>query len=945
MHFPVTAVIVDEQEGVAGISFAPCSFGDAEAVEKQCTVGAGFQHCTPYVGTVGAEQVIFVSFLHACRDGCGARFVLVSLYRCFAVQEGCCTADFACFSDTEEAEVFVAAHRAEGEDVPRDRREYCGQQDFEPQGFRHEKDADENGDEHQRDGRRLALQRDGPFFAVVAYVGAEIRVAHEPSVEPVRPFAVEPCGEQQERGGGKQRQKDAQHTEFVEKEGGPVRYGTNWQDEIFQTAISQDYNVTVSGGDKKGNYMYSGGYTDQQGVIVNSYYRRYTARANNSRKINDFLELGTNISFATSDNRLARTNSETYGVIPAAISFNPTRPVFDPNKDSGFSEDFSTGLANPYLTVHTEKNIQETLNVFISSFGELKFTDWLKFRQNFGYGYSYYERNTYNNRWTGAGIAPTNGYATKSDDAYESISTESLLTFNKKFGVHGINAVLGMTYENSMWHSKWMAASNFPNDMTEDNVIEAGTKDRRMESSRGKSQLMSYLFRANYNLLDRYLFTFSMRRDGSSKLSELNRWNNFYSGAVAWRLSDESFVKQLNFFDDLKLRVSAGQTGGQGVSAYATRSRFVVSNYGMGGSLQSGMAESRWGGPAAALLKWETTNQFDIGLDIAFLNNRVNLTVDAYYKKTKDLLLDKLIPMSSGFSRIQANYGNVTNKGLEISGHFIPVKARNFLWSIDANISFNRNKVGGLDADQYSDVAWGIENMFLVRNGEPIGTLYGYVEDGFYDNEAEVRADPLYRNETDSKVKSMVGEVKYKNLDDDPVIDNRDRQIIGNTNPDYQYGITNTLEWKNWTFSFFLQGTQGNDVLNVNLKKFDMASVDNMPYFIYNNRWTAENRANAKWPRANRTSTRSMKASDRYIEDGSYLRCKNVSLSYRFRHPMKFVESINLVASVSNLFTISGYSWMDPDVNSFGSDPKRRGVDMASYPSARTFNFGVQIGF
>lgn len=193
---------------------------------------------------------------------------------------------------------------------------------------------------------------------------------------------------------------------------GKMFYGTNWQDQIFQTAISQDYNVTVSGGDKKGSYMYSGGYTDQQGVIVNSYYRRYTARANNNRKINDFLELGTNISFATADNRFARTNSETYGVIPAAISFNPTRPVFDPDKDSGFSEDFSTGLANPYLTVHTEKNIQETLNVFISSFGELKFTDWLRYRQKFGYGYSYYERNTYNNRWTGSGISPTNGYAT-----------------------------------------------------------------------------------------------------------------------------------------------------------------------------------------------------------------------------------------------------------------------------------------------------------------------------------------------------------------------------------------------------------------------------------------------------------------------------------------------------------------------------------------------------
>lgn len=346
---------------------------------------------------------------------------------------------------------------------------------------------------------------------------------------------------------------------------GKMFYGTNWQDQIFQTAISQDYNVTVSGGDKKGSYMYSGGYTDQQGVIVNSYYRRYTARANNNRKINDFLELGTNISFATADNRFARTNSETYGVIPAAISFNPTRPVFDPDKDSGFSEDFSTGLANPYLTVHTEKNIQETLNVFISSFGELKFTDWLRYRQKFGYGYSYYERNTYNNRWTGSGISPTNGYATKSDDAYESITTESLLTFDKKIGIHAVNAMFGMTYEKYMWHSKWMAASNFPNDMNEDNVIQAGIKDRRIESSRGKSQLMSYLFRANYNLLDRYLFTFSMRRDGSSKLSESHRWDNFYSGAIAWRLSDEAFLKRLNFFDNLKLRVSAGQTGGQGV--------------------------------------------------------------------------------------------------------------------------------------------------------------------------------------------------------------------------------------------------------------------------------------------------------------------------------------------------------------------------------------------
>lgn len=721
-------------------------------------------------------------------------------------------------------------------------------------------------------------------------------------------------------------------------------YGTNWQNEIFHTAFSQDHNLTVSGGDNKGSYMYSGGYLDQQGVIINSYYKRYTARANNTRKINDFIEIGSNLSFTTSDNRFARTNSENYGVIESAISFNPTRPVFDPSKDSGFSEDFASGLANPYLTVHTEKNLLESTSVFASSFGEIKFTDWLKFRQNLGYGYSYDERSQYYNRYTGSGQSPTNGYAVKSDGTYESLTTESTLSFDKKFGVHAFNAVIGSTYEKVMWKGKSMSAKKFPSDDTEDNDMNAAIGDKEISSYRGQSQLMSYLFRLNYNLKDRYLFTLSVRRDGSSRLA-LNRWNNFYSGAIGWRLSDEPLIKSLNFFDNLKLRLSAGQTGNQGVSAYATRSKFVASNYTHDGSLNSGMAEDRWGGPAAPDLKWETTNQYDLGLDAAFFNNRVNLVFDAYYKKTTDLLQYKLIPMSSGFSEIACNYGNVSNKGLELSGHFIPVKTRNFMWTLDANISFNRNEITGLNADQFSDVVWGMESMFLRRNGYAIGKLYGYVEDGFYDNEAEVRADLYYADATPSKVKSMVGQIKYKNMDDDPVIDERDKTIIGDTNPDYQYGLTSTFTYKAWTFSFFLQGTQGNDILNANLLSFDLVGSNNMPKFVWDNRWTSENRNSAKWPRPDGTYTRSMKASDRYVEDGSYLRCKNISLSYRWMHPIKYVESLNLVASASNLFTVSGYDWYDPDVNSFGSDASRRGVDLSSYPSARTFNLGIQLSF
>lgn len=235
--------------------------------------------------------------------------------------------------------------------------------------------------------------------------------------------------------------------------------------------------------------------------------------------------------------------------------------------------------------------------------------------------------------------------------------------------------------------------------------------------------------------------------------------------------------------------------------------------------------------------------------------------------------------------------------------------------------------------------------MFLRRNGEPIGLIYGYQEDGFYDNEAEVRADPLFHGESDSRIRSMIGQVRYKDINDDGVIDDRDKAIIGNTNPKVLFGITNSFRYKNMSFSFFLQGTQGNDILNVNLKSYDVAGTVNMPTFIYDKRWTPTNRANAESPRPDGTYTRSLKASDRLVEDGSYLRLKNVNIGYNFQKPFQWVESINLSASVNNLFTITNYRWYDPDVNTFGSDISRRGVDMASYPTARTFSFNLMFEF
>lgn len=722
--------------------------------------------------------------------------------------------------------------------------------------------------------------------------------------------------------------------------------GTDWQDQIFHTALTQDYNLSISGGDDKGTYMFSIGSLDQQGVIRNSYYKRYNIRSNIDRKINDWFSFGNYLTASKSDNRMARTNSETYGIIPSALAFTPTRTVFDPDQPSGVSEDFSNGLSNPYLYVRTAKNILNSINLYNSSFAKVKLADFLTFKQDLGYAYSYNQRDIYYNRYISGGIAPTNGYGMQSDNYYQSVLLQSTLNFNKQLSdIHRIDGVAGFTYENVTWGGKTMSGSNFPNDITENNDMGSALLQNINSSSKGKSSLMSFLGRVNYSLLNRYLVTANFRRDGSSRLSKQGRWANFYSFAVAWKLADEEFIRNLNLFDELKLRAGYGETGNQGVSAYATRSRMTAQNYPYNGSLQSGYAEDRWGGPAAPNLKWETTRQINVGLDMGFLHNRINFVVDYYYKKTSDLLQYAFIPLSTGFSSIATNYGNVENKGLEISGNFGIVQQRDFTWKMDANIAFNRNKISGLDADQFSDVVWGLESMFLRRNGYAIGTIYGYQEKGFYDNEAEVRADPAYKNESDAKIKSMIGQVKYRDNNGDGIIDDRDKAIIGNTNPDFIYGMTNTFTYKNWTFSFFFQGISGNDILNANLRSFDMASTTNMPRFVWDNRWTPDNKQNAQFPRADITFTRSLKASDRLVENGSYLRLRNVSLGYRWDRPIKQISSLNINLSANNLLTVTKYKWYDPDVNAFGSDPARRGVDMASYPSAQTFTFGVQVAF
>lgn len=724
---------------------------------------------------------------------------------------------------------------------------------------------------------------------------------------------------------------------------------TNWFDQIFQTGISQEYNLSISGANEKGSYLVSGNFIDQQGIIINSGYNRYALRTNIVRKLYNWLEVGFNTNYTNSVTKLANTNSTSNtGLISQALRFSPTVSK-DIQNDALVGEDWRA--FNPYSYVNNAKDELTSHVIFNSTYANVKFTDYLQFRQNLGLSYSNNDRYTYYNRLTGEGKAPTNGKGSQADDWYQSVTSESMLTFDKTFKtVHSLNALAGFTYEQGDSGYKTMSASNFPNDITGAYDMSTALTIEPLRTGRSRTSLVSLLGRVNYSYDGKYIATASFRRDGSSKFIEGNKYASFFSGALAWRASEESFIKSLNFFDNLKLRLSFGQTGNQGINAYQTLAVLATANYPIGGSQASGFADARWRGALNPNLKWEPTNQVNGGIDISVFGGKVNLTADAYYKKTKDLLQSVKIETNSGYDLMWTNFGWIENIGLEFGGKFYAVTSKDFDWDIDANISFNKNKIGGLEGDQFASRLWSsVDQVFIQRNGAPIGAIYGYVEDGFYDNVAEVRASPWYATEaqlSDASANAMVGEIKYRDIDGDGAITTKDRVIIGDVNPDFTFGITNNFRWKNFNLSFFLQGMVGNDVFNANLMKISMIGNENIPQFVYDSRWTEDNKVGASWPKALVGGyTREWKVSDRYVQDGSYLRLKNLNVGYSFKPKLKEIGNINLYVSATNLFTITGYDWFDPDVNAFGGDQSRRGVDISSYPSSRTYTFGVKVDF
>ena len=699
--------------------------------------------------------------------------------------------------------------------------------------------------------------------------------------------------------------------------------GTDWQSQIYQLGYSQEYNASVTGGTDKGYYAFSGSYADQRGIIKNTGYKRYGLSINTAWHITKWLEIGTSQHFTNATTDFQRTNSENTGIIRSALIFPPT---YGPHQQTEQLDELNWLAANPLNYVNGAKDELKQISWFSSSFLEFTIQPWLKLRQNLGLGYNDGHRSTYYDRHTQEGKSPYNGKAGKASNIWKSLTSETLLTFDHKFNEnHSINAVLGVTFEKGWGSNESMTVTNFPNDLTKDANMALALDKAVVNSSTTVQSLESYLARVNYTLMGRYLFTASARVDGSSSFAANHKWAPFFSGAFAWRMIDEPWMQEQQVLSNWKWRVSFGETGNQAIGAYRTLTVYDAAKYPYDGSLEGGLAMIDWRGPANPDLKWETTDQADAGIDIGFLNNRINLTVDYYWKKTRDLLQNVTIPSSSGFSQMMVNSGWVINQGVEVSFNAVAVDMKDWKWQLDANFSLNRNRIGGLDGDQYATALWSkADQVFLQRNGCPIGTLFGYKEDGI---------DPA------------TGEIIYHDKNGDGQITADDRDIIGNTNPDFTYSLTSRLSWKGLSLNFMLQGSHGNDIFNYNLTDITMSNIGNITQEAYDHRWTKENPNGALWPKATAGYNRTWLVSDRYVEDGSFLKIKYITLSYDWNNPAKWLQKINFNFTVNNVYTFTKYSWFDPDVNAGGTNPACPGVDSYSYPSARSYSLGINFVF
>ncbi|WP_223816131.1 SusC/RagA family TonB-linked outer membrane protein [Adhaeribacter rhizoryzae] len=723
----------------------------------------------------------------------------------------------------------------------------------------------------------------------------------------------------------------------------------DYQDMIFRRAQMSSYQVSASGGTDKVQYTVSGGYLKQEGIVKKSALDRYTLRANVDVNVTSKFKLGLNLNPSYKITQDVNTNGHwaDNGIINAALAAVPMAPIYGADGTTYSSQTALAapynwpGVTNPIANITENNNEYLSTNILGNAYAEYQFLDELKYRVSGNVNLGGNRRNTYRtSRMPLNQLLPPNA-ATATTLSDQSISWvfNQTLNYNKAFSdVHNLDVLVGMEVYKLQFQTSNAAGTTFANDIVQ--TLNGAGLPTAVNSSEVENATTSYFGRVGYNYKGKYLLNASIRQDGSSVFGPENRWGTFPAGSIGWRISEESFMKGLAFLSETKLRLSYGLAGNNAFSNYYPYVASVGSdNYSFNNNLATGLAPTSLGNNQ---LSWEKSQQLDAGIDFGFFNDRIYFSADYYNRITKDLLLSVNVPTVTGFSTAVKNIGKMENKGWEFALNTHNLTGP-FTWDTNLNISFNRNKVLALgpSGDPIKSGS-GVGETNITQIGSPIGSFYGYKQIGIFQSQEDLNSYP-------HDPTSRPGDIKYEDVTGDGKINADDRTVIGNNQPDFIYGFTNTFAFKGIDLNISLQGVQGGEILNLSRRFIENLEGAQNQLTTVLNRWQSPtNPGDGITPRANGRPTGNNNAiSTRWVEDGSYLRIQNISLGYQL--PKAFIEKARLVqarvyVSAQNLHTFTNYLNYNPEVSNY-EGPLTGGVDYGAYPLPRTFTLGVNLGF
>lgn len=715
-------------------------------------------------------------------------------------------------------------------------------------------------------------------------------------------------------------------------EGGNPLYDINWQKQAFQEAFTQNHQLGFTNGNEKGTYGAFLNYRNENGVVYGSWQKRYAGRFVFDSEIKDWLKVGGSLGYTDqNEKQVDQLDGGGITMIRQVLEALPIVPVRYADGSWASNRDYPgmEGGDNPIRVADERQFFLRTQTMLGNMYANIQLAENLEFRSTLG-------TNIINQRrdyFAAAGLQyiSSNGNASVVNNRYNSWQFENYLTYNKDFGsIHSLNAMLGLSWQHVNNFYNEASSEGFSDTYFQYNNLGAGATALAPGSSASAYGLNSYFTRLNYSLMGKYLVTFTGRMDGSSKFGEENQYAFFPSAALAWRISDESFMQDLPAVSNLKLRASYGATGNSEIPAY--RALAGMNNYTVvfGGAREIGIGTGRM---ANAALQWEKTHQVDVGLELGLFNNRVNLEADVYRRKVGDMLLDAPLPLSSGYGSIFTNIGSMENKGIEIGLNTTNLQSDNFSWNTTFNISINKNKVLALSGG--SDIFPGASTV--IRVGEPVGSFFGRVHLGTWST-AEAEEAERYN--------MLPGDVKYLDLNNDGIINNNDRTIIGKGIPDGFGTFLNTFQYKGWSLTVDLQFMYGNDVLDRSIHSAEDRQGIANSYKTVLNAWTESNQ-NTPIAQVRPINAYYTTNDDSHkVTDASFIRGRNLLLAYRFPAQLASrlkLQSVRIHGSVQNFFVATKYEGYDPEVSNSGS-AFGQGFGLYDYPRPRIFMLGINIG-